>query len=85
MSSDSTAVSSMSRHPGLNWGPTDYEAVITPGRGSLSLVKHRTRPDVAAPHFTRRPQSSRSELERLRAACCECAALGDESTAGGAR
>ena len=45
MASDSTPVSSMSRHPGLNWGPTDYEAddgpsAIHPPEGEHRLSKH---------------------------------------------
>lgn len=41
MSDESTIVSPMSRHPGLNWGPTDYESGTAPLSVSAPLEGRR--------------------------------------------
>lgn len=75
MLSDRSTVFSMSRHPGLNWGPTDYEAGAAPS-GHVSLLSKRA--EVGrniTGRFTKRPQQNASEsaeLALLRQASCEC-------------
>jgi hypothetical protein len=65
----------MSRHSGLNRGPTDYEATHAP-RGSQFLLSERAGTDhVSGAKSTPVPQrfaSLAAELHRLRAASCEC-------------
>lgn len=54
MKSDSTAVLSMSRHPGLNWGPTDYEAAVVPREPTALLgERHQTQHDSDGRSTTR--------------------------------
>lgn len=40
MSRNRIAVSAMSRHPGLNWGPTDYESLTAQGKGPFLASEH---------------------------------------------
>ncbi len=74
--SDASTVSPMSRHPGLNWGPTDYESFTAPtGEPILAserLVTHRQN----QANSTKAPRWNwRSELARLRLASPECGAV----------
>lgn len=56
MQRNSTAISPQSRHPGLNWGPTDYELVQASRRAHPSLSERVTPGRSDRTHFTTRPQ-----------------------------
>lgn len=64
---------SESRHPGLNWGPTDYEAGTAPS-GDPVLASERlgtNRQKRAKSTTNSRQDPLAAELARLRAAVCE--------------
>jgi hypothetical protein len=59
MSRHGTTVSSMSRHPGLNWGPTDYESETVPSEGGGLLSK---RDEVGRKNGSKSTTDSQPEL-----------------------
>lgn len=67
MTTGATTVSSMSRHPGLNWGPTDYEA----GGGPVDAKSLLSERAERGQGNRRRPTSSPQRLASLRAASPE--------------
>lgn len=75
MMPNANTVIPMSRHPGLNWGPTDYEAVRRPSGPELLLLK-RHGEEQKTPHSstTRSQRNQRALVLWRRVKRCDVAA-----------